>query len=332
MPELRKDPIIGRWVIISTERGKRPTDFHSLPKKKKNAACPFCPGNESSTPPEVLAFRPEDSLPNKPGWTLRVISNKYPALKIEGELNREGRGIFDKMNGVGAHEVIIETPDHLKDMVDLDDKEMKNVLHAYVARIVDLKKDPRFKYTLIFKNQGEAAGASLEHSHSQLIATPIVPKRVTEELEGSYKYYEYKERCIFCDIVRQEISENVRIVVQNDFFLSVEPFAPRFPFETWILPKTHIPAFEDTPLDKIPLLAQILTETLKRLSKALNNPPYNFLIHTKPFGTRDSDVYHWHIEIMPRLTRVAGFEWGTGFYINPTTPEDAAKFLNEIEI
>ncbi len=332
MPELRKDPIIGRWVIISTERGKRPTDFHSLPKKKKNAACPFCPGNESSTPPEVLAFRPEDSLPNKPGWTLRVISNKYPALKIEGELNREGRGIFDKMNGVGAHEVIIETPDHLKDMVDLDDKEMKNVLHAYVARIVDLKKDPRFKYTLIFKNQGEAAGASLEHSHSQLIATPIVPKRVTEELEGSHKYYEYKERCIFCDIVRQEISENVRIVVQNDFFLSVEPFAPRFPFETWILPKTHVPAFEDTPLDKIPLLAQILTETLKRLSKALNNPPYNFLIHTKPFGPRDSDVYHWHIEIMPRLTRVAGFEWGTGFYINPTTPEDAAKFLNEIEI
>jgi UDPglucose--hexose-1-phosphate uridylyltransferase len=332
MPELRKDPIIGRWVIISTERGKRPTDFHSLSKKKKNTACPFCPGNESSTPPEVLAYRPKGSPPNKPGWTLRVISNKYPALKIEGDLNREGRGIFDKMNGVGAHEVIIETADHQKDMVDLDNSEMENVLHAYVERIVDLKKDPRFKYTLIFKNQGEAAGASLEHSHSQLIATPIVPKRVTEELEGSHKYYEYKERCIFCDIVKQEISENVRIVVQNDFFISVEPFAPRFPFETWILPKTHVPAFEDTPLDKIPLLAQILTETLKRLSKALNNPPYNFLIHNKPFGARDSDVYHWHIEIMPRLTRVAGFEWGTGFYINPTTPEDAAKFLNEIEI
>jgi UDPglucose--hexose-1-phosphate uridylyltransferase len=332
MPELRKDPIIGRWVIISTERGKRPTDFHSLPKKKKNTACPFCPGNESSTPPEVLAFRPKGSHVNKPGWTLRVISNKYPALKIEGELNREGRGIFDKMNGVGAHEVIIETPDHMKDMVDLDNKEMENVLHAYVARMDDLKKDPRFKYILIFKNQGEAAGASLEHSHSQLIATPIVPKRVTEELEGVQKYYEYKERCIFCDIVRQEISENIRIVAQNDFFISVEPFAPRFPFETWILPKTHIPAFEETPTEKLPLLAQILKETLKRLSKALNNPPYNFLIHTKPIDPRDSEDYHWHIELMPRLTRVAGFEWGTGFYINPTTPEDAARFLNEIEI
>lgn len=332
MPELRKDPIIGRWVIISTERGKRPTDFSRLPEKKKDALCPFCPGNEASTPPEVLAFRPKSSPPDKPGWSLRVISNKYPALKIEGDLNREGRGIYDKMNGVGAHEVIIETPDHMKNMVDLDEKEMENVLHAYVARIVDLKKDQRFKYILIFKNQGQAAGASLEHSHSQLIATPIVPKRVTEELEGAHKYYEYKERCIFCDIVKQEISENVRIVVQNDFFISIEPFAPRFPFETWILPKDHIPAFGDTPSDKIPLLAQILKETLKRLSKALNNPPYNYLIHTKPIDPGGSKEYHWHIEIMPRLTRVAGFEWGTGFFINPTTPEDAATYLKEIEV
>jgi len=332
MPELRKDPIIGRWVIISTERGKRPTDFHSLRKKKKNTLCPFCPENESSTPPEVLAFRPKSSPANKPGWTLRVISNKYPALKIEGDLNREGRGIFDKMNGVGAHEVIIETPDHQKDMVDLDEKEMENVLHAYVARIVDLRKDPRFKYILIFKNQGEIAGASLEHSHSQLIATPIVPKRVTEELEGAHRYYDYKERCIFCDIVKQEISENVRIAAQNEAFISIEPFAPRFPFETWVLPKTHIPAFEKTPTEKIPLLGQILRETLGKLSRALNRPPYNFVIHTRPIDSRDSEEYHWHIEIMPRLTRVAGFEWGTGFFINPTTPEDAAKFLKEIEI
>ncbi|KPK99272.1 MAG: galactose-1-phosphate uridylyltransferase, partial [candidate division Zixibacteria bacterium SM23_73_2] len=212
MPELRKDPIIGRWVIISTERGKRPTDFSTLPDKKQNSTCPFCPGNESATPPEILAFRPDKSEPNQPGWTLRVISNKYPALKVEGDLNREGRGIFDKMNGVGAHEVIIETPDHIKNMVDLTDREMEDVLWAYRARTLDLKKDPRFKYILIFKNQGEAAGASLEHSHSQLIATPIVPKRVSEELEGAHKYYDYKERCIFCDIIRQEISENVRVI------------------------------------------------------------------------------------------------------------------------
>ncbi len=332
MPELRKDPIIGRWVIISTERGKRPTDFSTLPQKKQNSACPFCPGNESATPPEILAFRPSDSEPNKPGWTLRVISNKYPALKVEGDLNREGRGIFDKMNGIGAHEVIIETADHFKNMVDLTDKEMEDVLWAYRARTLDLKKDPRFRYILIFKNQGEAAGASLEHSHSQLIATPIVPKRVSEELEGAHKYYEYKERCIFCDIIRQEISENMRVIIQNDAFIATEPFAPRFPFETWILPKTHLAVFEDTKKSDIPLLAKLLKETLTRLSAALNNPPYNFLIHTSPINVHRSEEYHWHIEIMPKLTRVAGFEWGTGFYINPTTPEDAAKYLKEIEI
>ena len=156
--------------------------------------------------------------------------------------------------------------------------------------------------------------------------------RVMEELDGAHRYYEYKERCIFCDIVKQEISENVRIVVQNDFFISIEPFAPRFPFETWILPKEHISSFEDTPGDKIASLAQILEESLKRLSKALNSPPYNYLIHTKPIDPGGSKEYHWHIEIMPRLTRVAGFEWGTGFFINPTTPEDAATYLKEIEV
>jgi UDPglucose--hexose-1-phosphate uridylyltransferase len=332
MPELRKDPIIGRWVIISTERGKRPSDFSSVPKRRDNKLCPFCPGNESATPPEILAFRPNSSEPNKPGWTLRVISNKFPALRIEGDLNREGRGIFDKMNGVGAHEVIIETPDHNKDLIDLDKKQVEDVIWAYRERTVDLKKDPRFRYILIFKNQGEAAGASLEHSHSQLIATPIVPKRVSEELEGAGKYYEYKERCIFCDIIKQEISESERVVLQNDSFISIEPFAPRFPFETWILPKEHLPAFEGIKKEKIPALAAILKETLQRLAKALNNPPYNYILHTSPVDSYDSDDYHWHIEIMPKLTRVAGFEWGTGFYINPTAPEDAASYLRGMDI
>jgi len=332
MPELRKDPIIGRWVIISTERAKRPSDFSSVPKKRTNKLCPFCPGNESATPPEILAYRPNSSEPNKPGWTLRVISNKFPALMIEGDLNREGRGLFDKMNGIGAHEVIIETPDHNKDLIDLDKKQMEDVIWAYRERTIDLKKDPRFRYILIFKNQGEAAGASLEHSHSQLIATPIVPKRVTEELEGAGKYYEYKERCIFCDIVKQEISENERVILQNDSFISIEPFAPRFPFETWILPKKHSPAFEKIKKEETPALAAILRETLQRLAKALNNPPYNYILHTSPVDSYHDKEYHWHVEIMPKLTRVAGFEWGTGFYINPTAPEDAATYLKEMDV
>lgn len=333
MPELRKDPIIGRWVIISTERGKRPSDFSGAPKRRtESKLCPFCPGNESATPPEIMAFRPDSSEPNKPGWTLRVISNKYPALRIEGNLNREGVGIFDRMNGVGAHEVIIETPEHDKDLVDLNLKQMQDVIWAYRARTIDLKKDPRFRYILIFKNQGEAAGASLEHSHSQLIATPIVPKRVMEEVESASKYYDYKERCIFCDIIKQEISDDERVVIQNEHFISLEPFAPRFPFETWILPKKHSPAFEDIKKDGIPALASILLETLQRLSKALNNPPYNYILHSSPVDNDYAEEFHWHIEIMPKLTKVAGFEWGTGFYINPTTPEDAAVYLKEIEI
>jgi UDPglucose--hexose-1-phosphate uridylyltransferase len=333
LPELRKDPIIGRWVIISTERGKRPSDFSGAPKRRtEGRLCPFCPGNESATPPEILAVRPDSSERNKPGWTLRVISNKYPALRIEGDLNREGLGIFDKMNGVGAHEVIIENPEHNKDLVDLSSKEVQTLVWAYRERALDLKKDPRFRYILIFKNQGEAAGASLEHSHSQLIATPIVPKRVTEELEGAAQYYQFKERCIFCDAVKQEISDGERVVIQNDSFISLEPFAPRFPFETWILPRKHQSAFEAISKEDIPALAGILLETLQRLSKALNNPPYNYILHTSPVDNDYTEEYHWHIEIMPKLTRVAGFEWGTGFYINPTTPEDAAVYLKEIEI
>ncbi len=332
MPELRKDPIIGRWVIISTERGKRPSDFGITPQKTSNKLCPFCPGNESATPPEILAFRPDNSKPNKSGWTLRVIPNKFPALKIEGDLNRQGHGIFDMMNGIGAHEVIIETPDHFTDFADVDQKAAEDIIWAYRMRIIDLKKDPRFRYIMIFKNFGEAAGASLEHAHTQLIATPIVPKRVAEELDGSLRYYQFKERCIFCDIIRQEMDDGKRVVSYNDNFIALEPFAPRLPFETWILPTRHYSALEDIPEKTIPELASLLKETLARLAASLNNAPYNFIFHTRPVDNNGVKEYHWHIEIMPKLTKVAGFEWGTGFYINPTAPEDAAKYLREIRL
>ncbi|MCD6162326.1 MAG: galactose-1-phosphate uridylyltransferase [candidate division Zixibacteria bacterium] len=331
MPELRKDPIIGRWVIISTERGKRPTDFKSVTKTRNQKLCPFCSSNESSTPPEVFAIRNNGSAPNTPGWTLRVVPNKFPALKIEGDLNREGVGIFDKMNGVGAHEVIIETPDHMKDLADLEFEDFRNVLRAFRERIIELKKDSRFKYILVFKNQGELAGASLEHSHSQLIATPILPKRVMEELNGAKRYYDYKERCIYCDIIRQELNDNIRIVAANNMFIAIEPFASRFPFETWIMPRFHESNFETIRGEAIISLVSLLKETLQKLRTALNDPPYNLMIHTAPLDNYYPKEYHWHIEIIPKLVKVAGFEWGTGFYINPTTPEDAARFLNEVK-
>jgi UDPglucose--hexose-1-phosphate uridylyltransferase len=332
MPELRKDPIIGRWVIISTERGKRPTHFGQSEKHISPKACPFCPGNESATPREITAYRPDGSKENQPGWSLRIVSNKYPALIIEGDLDREPKGIYDRMNGIGAHEVIIETSQHQSDLVDLPISNIKDVLWAYRERYLDLQRDPRFKYILIFKNHGQAAGASVEHSHSQIIATPIIPKRVAEELLGAKKYFDYKERCIFCDIIRQEISDQERVICENDSFIAFAPYASRFPFETWLMPKAHICHYVDIEIDMHIELASILKEILARLKTGLANPAFNFILHTAPVGSEYRDFFHWHIEIIPKLTKVAGFEWGTGFYINPTRPEDAAKYLRELSI
>ncbi len=332
MPELRKDPVIGRWVIISTERGKRPSDFEEIKEEKKGGFCPFCYGNEDKTPPEIFAIRPDGSPPNKPGWTLRVVPNKYPALRIEGQLNRQGEGIYDKMNGVGAHEVIIETPDHDKDLADLEVSAIRDVFWVYRERVLDLKKDIRLKYAMIFKNHGASAGASLEHTHSQLIATPILPKRVTEEIDGARTYFNYKERCIFCDIIRQEVKDAVRLVYEEEFFVAIEPYAARFPFETWILPKQHMSHYEHISDELLQHLAVTMKEVLARINLALNRPPYNFVIHTAPMQEGPMEHYHWHIEFMPKLTRIAGFEWGTGFYINPTSPEDAAEYLRNINL
>ena len=330
MPELRKDPIVGRWVIIATDRARRPTDFiRERVQIRGSGFCPFCYGNESKTPPEVLAYRSNGSQPNTAGWTLRVVPNKFPALGIEGTLNRQGEGLYDKMNGIGAHEVIIETPEHRTTMAALPAEQIESVLWSYRDRIVDLKKDTRFKYMLIFKNFGDAAGASLEHTHSQLIALPVVPKRVQEEMTGARDYYTYKERCLFCDMIRQEFTSGVRLVAENEKFFALCPFAPRFPFELWIVPKEHQSSFEDSSRTEFRYLATLLKDMLGRLEAVLDHPAYNYIIHTSPVPDGVNDYYHWHLEIMPKLTNLAGFEWGTGFYINPTPPEEAAKFLRE---
>jgi len=335
MPELRKDPVVGRWVIISTERSRRPTNFEPAPPLKATKYCPFEPGQEDKTPPEVYAWGRPDGPPNSPGWKVRVVPNKFPALQIEGTLDRRGEGLYDKMNGVGAHEVVIETPDHSVDFADLPAEHMAQVLVAYRERMVDLHRDRRFRYVLIFKNHGANAGATLEHTHTQLIATPIIPRILQEELDGSRRYFELKERCVFCDIVAQETAENNgrRVVAGNERFVALAPFAPRFPFETWILPRRHDAAYQAVEDDGEQLdLARLLKDVLMRLNLALDRPPFNFVIHTAPVSDGDLEHYHWHIEIMPKLTRVAGFEIGSGFYINPTPPEDAAQFLRGITV
>lgn len=331
MPELRKDPIVGRWVIISVERGKRPTDFVSASQRKRGGFCPFDPGNEYTTPSEIMAFRPVGSPPNSPGWTLRVMPNKFPALQVDGELGKTGEGIFDKMNGIGAHEVIVESPDHNLTLSTMSRKAVEDVLWACYLRLTDLKKDQRFKYVLIFKNEGEVAGASLEHSHTQLIALPIVPKLVKEELDSARRHYEFKERCIFCDVINQELDDGKRVIYENARYVAIAPFAPRSPFETWILPKKHESLF--SPPDKsFSDLAEILQRILRQIDRILDTPPYNLVLHTSPFYDEVNEYYHWHMELMPKLIRTAGFEEGSGFYINPTPPEESAKFMREAKI
>jgi UDPglucose--hexose-1-phosphate uridylyltransferase len=335
LPELRKDPIVGRWVIIATERARRPIDFQIPHDAPHPGLCPFCPGQEDKTPPEVLAYRPSDGPASRrdvPGWSVRAVPNKFPALMIEGDLDRAGEGVYDRMNGLGAHEVIIETPSHDKTMAKLSEPELEAVFHAYRDRLCDLKRDIRFKYVMVFKNHGSAAGASMEHSHSQLIALPVVPKNVAEEMEGALAYWEYKERCVFCDIARQEERDQVRLVYQNAEFVVIEPYAPKFPFETWVLPRRHRSSYEDCSSAEYSGLANAMRVALRKIDRALDHPPYNFILHTSPFDKRETPHYHWHIEIMPTLGRVAGFEWGSGFYINPTPPEEAARFLREIEV
>ena len=340
MPELRKDPVLGRWVIIATERAKRPSDFEVVREESDSVSCAFCEGRESETPPEVYAVREAGSRADEPGWEVRVIPNKYPALDVEGELDREGVGLCDMANGIGVHEVIVETPAHDQQTADLPAEHIATVMKTYRQRIIDLREDERLKYVLIFKNQGRSAGASLQHAHSQLIATPITPKRVKEKLDGAKQYFDYRHRCVFCDYIKQEIDLfGERLVAETDHFVALSPFAARFPFETWILPKRHMLDFALVEDEEAADLGGMLKAILSKLREALNNPPFNYVLHMAPYRrprggywTTIEKDYHWHIELIPRLTRVAGFEWGSGFYINPTPPEAAAQTLRDTEV
>ena len=330
MSELRRDPVMGRWNIINTTEPAGPDAFEVEPHTLSASKCPFCYGNEAMTPPEIYVVRPPGSAPNSSGWQLRVVSNKFPALKIEGDLERRGIGVFDLCNGVGAHEVIIETPDHHRQMTDVSQAELEAVIKAFKVRSLDLRGDRRLKYTLIFKNFGLSAGASLEHTHSQLIALPIVPKRVQEELKGAERYFEFRERCPYCDMLSQEVQDDERLISENRSFVAFCPFMSSFPFEIWILPKEHRADFVQISPEAISDFARLLKETLVRMRSALSDPSYNFIIHTAPIEPRERDEYHWHLELIPKLTKVAGFEWGTGFYINATPPELAAQVLREV--
>ncbi len=340
MSELRWDPLKHNWVIIAPERGVHWKDFPSEQPNNREI-CPFCYGNEEKTPGEIFAIRPS-GLPNSPGWKVRVIPNRYPVLRIEGELKSRAYGMYDVMTGIGAHEIIIETPEHDKGLADMSPAEIADVLRVYRSRLLDLRRDTRFRYLVLFKNHGLAAGANLSHSHSQLIAVPMAPPVSVTEMNVCREFYDRKQRCLFCDIIEFELQSGERVVAELSDFIIMTPYASGFPFELRLIPKIHSHDFTLLDDNQLAGLSLAMKDMLSRLRYGLNNPPYNFILHTAPpmharpgkpdFWSSIEYDYHWHIELVPRLSRVAGFEWGTGFHINPTSPEDAAAFLRQTEI
>ncbi|MBI4690247.1 MAG: galactose-1-phosphate uridylyltransferase [Nitrospirae bacterium] len=336
MHELRKDPLMSRWVAVLSD-SKKPEEYVLQPEEViTESNCKFCAGRENEIPYEIAAVRESGSQPNKSGWWARVIPSSKPILQIEGDLGRRGIGMYDKMNSVGANEIIIETPDHNKKPEDMGFEQMVRIIKLYKERVADLEKDSRLRYILIYKNSGREAGTLYSHPHSQIIATPIIPKRVKEELDGAKQYFAYKERCIFCDMMREELRYGQRLIFETKNFVAFCPYAQRFPFEFWVMPVKHSCAFQDIAADEMNDLGLVLFTVMKKLGTLLNNAPYNYVIHTAPnrIPRRDhwhtlGEDFHWHMEITPRLTNMSGFEWGSGFYVVTTSPEDAAKYLRE---
>lgn len=332
MPQLRQDPTTKEWVIIASERSRRPHDFvkteASADKPAYKEDCPFCPGNEHLAPHESLAYR-SGGPPDSGGWWVRVVPNKFPALSPVGSVQRQEKGFFRMMDGVGIHEVVIESPTHNQLLPLMEDKQVEEVLLAYRERYLALRDDPRVKLIIIFKNHGAGAGTSLDHTHSQLVGSSVVPSNIRKKLEEAARYYDDHGRCVYCDSIQQELISGERIVMDTDAFVVLEPFASRSPFETWIVPKQHQASFGLISMDDSKKFAKVLKTTLLKLHSKLNNPDYNYVIHTAPIKDEQEDYYHWHLQIIPRITNLAGFELGSGIYINVSLPEEAAQFLRE---
>lgn len=335
MSQMRKDVFTGRWVIVADTNAVRPSSFRVGPFHRDSAFCPFCETNEASTPPEIFAIRRPGSMANGPGWSVRVVPNSHPQLGIEGDLERRGEGFHDLMNGIGAHEIIVETPRHDRGLSELEPREILEVIRAYVARITDLERDIRMRYVLVFKNHGEEAGAhTIFHSISQLMALPVTPRNIKTKLIVARDYYGQKERCLYCDVLRQELDSNLRLVAENMDFAAFTPFASRFPFEICVLPKSHNSAFSGISPAEMENLAHILSNVLQKLDSTLGQLSYNLSLQDRPFLRPRKDYwetieadFHWHLEILPQIAKITGFEWASGFFYNPVPPETAARCL-----
>ena len=328
MSEFRQDPTTREWVILAPERGRRPEDFRQQEERAglpdRDSSCPFCPGNEKMTPKEVLR------VPDAGKWQVRVVPNKYAALTPFNHIQRRRHdGLFVSTNGVGLHEVIIETPIHNRQIFDMDDKEVGDVLRVYRDRYNAIREDSRIRLILIFKNYGEGAGTSLMHPHSQLVATPIVPPYIRRRYEVAWGYYHDTGKCLYCDLRDTEIAVAERVVFQSHHFVVFQPFASKVPFETWIMPKRHLASYGDISEEEIRDLAVALRDTLKALSLHLGQFDFNYVLHTAPVGEDRPGYYLFHIQIIPRLTTMAGFELGSGISISTALPEDTASLLRQ---
>jgi UDPglucose--hexose-1-phosphate uridylyltransferase len=330
MPEIRQNPATKEWVIIATERAKRPEDFVSGEPKISDPpdhedTCPFCPGNEGKTPPEVMRVKGTNGK-----WRIRVVPNKFAALVPEGNVERdEESDFFRSMDGVGKHEVVVETPRHDVSFGQISDTKAFEIVDVYHKRYLELLEDDRFKLVKIFRNHGKAAGTSLEHPHSQIVATPIVPLHIRHRLEAATRYFDDHGHCVFCRMIEMEKKEKERVVLENERFIVIEPFAARVPFETWIISKEHRATFGETSGIELKEFGKTLNLVIGKLRRSLQNPAYNLVIRTAPSGEEGEEYYHWHVQVIPRLTTSAGFELGTGVFINTTFPEMTADFLRK---
>jgi UDPglucose--hexose-1-phosphate uridylyltransferase len=337
MSMLRYDITSNDWVIFAPSRAQRPHEIKNPARVSarplpSETSCPFCPGNEQMTPPEIYAVR-TGSAPNTPGWQVRVIPNKFPALRIEEDLRRLDDGpLFRYMGGCGAHEVIIESPQHNTSLAQQPVEQIDAVLRTLQARSNDLLQDARFQTIVLFKNHGESAGTSLAHPHFQLIATPVVPQLLRIKHRIATDYFDQTGRCLYCVQLAEELACGQRVIAENDQFAAFVPYASHVPFETWVLPKQHQSAFGLANTALLRPLAAILKTVLLKLRVGLENPDFNMTIDTVPRGDDDKEYFLWHVQILPRLTTPAGFELGSGMSINTVLPEESANFLRSVEV
>lgn len=326
MSELRQDPVTGRWVIIAPDRAQRPQEFQA-PTERLGGDCPFCEGHERETPPEIIAQRRSDSPANAAGWRVRVVPNKFPAMTPAGSPDLRGGPLDRHADCYGVHELIIESPRHVTLTTQLDAAAVADVLLTYRDRLRVLADDPRLAFAQVFKNVGAAAGASIAHLHSQIMATSVVPADVQAELDLGRSYFARHNRCVMCDLIEREREHSQRLVAESENFTAFAPFASRSAYECWIVPRRHASDFGRMTEDQAREIAPLLLGILQVVEHELPLAAYNLLVRTAPLRQPSLGHFHYRLEIVPRLASWAGFELGTGVFVNAVAPEEAAKKL-----